>query len=374
VNRIRVRRNRMAWFGLVGLLVVVGASVAIAQETQLGGKLRSGGEIVVLADERVAGDLYGSGGQVRIEGTVEGDLVAMSGHIRVSGEVGGDVISASGNVDVSGQVGGDLRAGAGRVNISGSVGEDVFAGAGQLTVTSSGRVGEDLVFGTGQTTMDGRVEGDVLGATGSYTRGGTVGGSEDVSVAERRRALTLEDRVLEGLRRFVSLLVVAALLLWIFPRLVDGAAQRLRQRPLVSLGVGVLGVVGFLLLIIGLILVAVLLSIGFGLARLGDLVGITIFGTTAALGLLAFLFYVVAAFAAQAAVGLALGRLATGAGAGARRWAALVLGVLVVVAISSLPAVSGWLAFLIAVLGLGAVILELRRRRRPPAEAPAPAS
>lgn len=359
------------WFGAVGLLVVVGASVAIAQETRLGGKLRSGGEIIVLASETVSGDLYASGGQVRIEGTVDGDLVAMSGQVRVTGEVSGDVVSASGNVDVSGQVGGDVRAGAGRVNISGSVGEDVFAGAGQLTVTSSGRVGEDLVFGTGQTTMDGRVDGDVLGATGSYTRGGTVGGTEDVTVAERRRALTIEERLLEGLRRFVSLLVVAALLLWIVPRLVDGASERLRHRPLASLGVGVLGFVGFVVLVIGLILVAVLLSIGFGLARLGDLVGMAIFGTTALLSVLAFLFYVVAAFAAQAAVGLALGRLATGASAGARKWVALVLGVLIVVVVTSLPAVSKWLGFLVAIFGLGAIILELRRRRRAPAEAAA---
>jgi cytoskeletal protein CcmA (bactofilin family) len=369
VHEGRFRRNPAVWFGAVGLLVVVGATVAIAQETRLGGKVRAGKEIVVLASETVSGDLYASGGQIRIEGTVDGDLVGMSGQIRVSGEVSGDLVSASGNVDISGQVGGDVRAGAGRVNISGSVGEDVFAGAGQLTVTSSGRVGEDLIFGTGQTTMDGRVEGNVLGATGSYTRRGTVGGTEDVTVAQQRRALTVEDRLLGGLRRFVSLLVVATLLLWLFPRLMDGAAERLRNRPLVSLGVGVLGVVGFVLLIIGLILVAILLSIGFGLARVGDLVGITIFGTTAVLGVLAFLFYVVAAFAAQAAVGLALGRLATGVSAGARRWAALVLGVLLVVVITSLPAVSGWLAFLIAVIGLGAIILELRRRRRAPQQA-----
>lgn len=362
----RFRRNPAVWFGAVGLLVVVGASVAIAQETRLGGKLRAGREIVVLASETVSGDLYASGGQVRIEGTVDGDLVAMSGQVRVSGEVRGDVVSASGNVDVSGQVGGDVRAGAGRVRISGSVGEDVFAGAGQLTVTTSGRVGEDLIFGAGQTTMDGRVEGNVLGATGSYTRRGTVGGTEDVTVAQQRRALTFEERLLGGLRRFASLLVVAALLLWIFPRLVDGAAERLRRRPLVSLGVGVLGVVGFVVLIIGLILLAVLLSIGFGLARLGDLVGITIFGTSALLSFLAFLFYVVAAFAAQAAVGLALGRLATGASAGARRWVALVLGVLIVVLITSLPAVGRWLAFVVGLFGLGALILEFWPRRRAP--------
>ena len=360
----RSRRSRALWLGGIGLLVVIGASVAIAQETRLGGKVRGGDEIVVLPSETVSGDLYAAGGQVRIEGTVDGDLVAMSGQVDVSGEVTGDVVSASGNVDILGQVGGDVRAGAGQVRISGSVGEDVFAGAGQLTVTSSGRIGEDLIFGTGQTTMDGRVEGDVLGGTGQYTRRGTIGGSEDVTVARERRELTVGDRLLAGLRRFVSLFLVAALILWIAPRLIDGAAEKLRARPLASLGIGVLGVVGFVVLVVGLILVAVLLSIGLGLVRLGDVVGLTIFGTTVLLMVLAFAVYVVAAFAAQAAVGLALGRLATGASPGARRWTALVLGVVVVVLLTSLPAVGGWLAFVIALFGLGAVIMEFWPRRR----------
>ena len=359
-----VHRKAAVWFGVVGLLLVVGASVAIAQESRLGGKVRAGGDVVVLEDETISGDLYASGGQVRIEGTVEGDLVAMGGQIQVSGEVGGDVLAASGNVDISGEVGGDVRAGAGQVNISGSVGEDVSAGAGQITVTSSGRVGEDLLFGTGQATLDGRVDGDVLGATGNYRRGGTVGGTEDVTVSRKRAAPTLEDRLLGGLRRFVSIFIVGALLLWLAPRLVDGAAQRLRDRPLLSLGVGVLGIVGFLVLIVGLILVAVLLSIGLGLVRLGDLVGVTIFGTWTLLTVFVFLFFVLAAFGAQAGVGLAIGRLAVRASPEARRWGALVLGILIVVLVSSLPVVGGWLAFVIVLFGLGAIILEMRPRRR----------
>jgi hypothetical protein len=47
----------------------------------------------------------------------------------------------------------------------------------------------------------------------------------------------------------------------------------------------------------------------------------------------------------------------------------VVLGVLIVVVISSIPAVGGWLAFLIALFGLGAFILEmLASAARPAAE------
>ncbi|MGH2555027.1 MAG: hypothetical protein ACRDHO_04840, partial [Actinomycetota bacterium] len=102
-----------------------------------------------------------------------------------------------------------------------------------------------------------------------------------------------------------------------------------------------------------------------GLIRLEDLVGITIWGTGALITALGFLFFVAAGFAVQAAVGRVLGGLGT-----AQRWAALVLGVLMVVVISSLPVVGGWFGFLIALFGLGALTLEFwpwRRRAPQPA-------
>jgi hypothetical protein len=371
VGEPRLRRHPASWLSAIGLLVIIGAGVAIAQESRLGGKIRAGDEVVVLAGETVDSDLYAAGGLVRIEGTVSGDLVGVAGQVQVSGEVTGDVLAGSGNVDISGDVGGDVRVGAGQVSISGTVGEDVSAGAGQVTVTSSGQVGEDLIFGTGQTTLDGRVHGDVLGATGNYRRRGTVGGTEDVTVAREKRAPTIEERLLAALRRFVSILIVGALLLWLAPRIVDGAAQQLRRRPLASLGVGVLGVIGLAVLVLGLILVAVLLAIGLGLVRLGDLIGLTIFGTWTLLTVLGFFFYVVAAFAAHAAVGLALGRLASRADPDARRWGAFALGVLIVVLIMSVPVVGGLLAFLFVLVGLGALILEFWPRRRAPQPAEA---
>ena len=87
------------------LLFVVGASAALAQETQLGGKLRGGDQVVVPAGETVEGDLYASGGLVRVEGRVEGDLLAAAGQVQVAGQVTGDVMAAGGSIDISGRVG-----------------------------------------------------------------------------------------------------------------------------------------------------------------------------------------------------------------------------------------------------------------------------
>lgn len=359
------RRARLGWLGIVSLLVVTGASVAVAQETQLGGKIQSGSQITISAEETVDGDLYASGGRVIVEGSVDGDLIAAAGQVTISGEVTGDLIASGGAVDISGEVGGDARVAAGQATVSGSIGEDLFLASGQTTISDSGEVGEDLVFGSGRMTMNGTVDGDVLGATGDYDRQGTVMGTEDVTIRDVE-APTTADRILDALQRFISLLLVAALFLWLAPRYVEEPTQMLRQRPWASLGIGFVGVIAFGVLVFLLILVAVLLAIGVGLMGLSDLVGAIIFAAVVAVAVLAFLFFLATVFGAPAWVGMALGSIAFSLDSTARRWVALIIGLAVVVALTSIPVAGGWIGLLVALFGLGAVILAFRPRTTAP--------
>lgn len=374
-DRFRERRLRnvkdrlprslpLAWVTVLALVALLGPSVALAQGA-LGGKFRTGDQIVVARGETVGGDLYASAGRVRVEGTVDGDLVAAGGNVELSGEVTGDLIAGAGTVTISGRVGGDARIGAGQVTLDGTVGEDLVVGSGQVTISSTGRVGEDFVFGTGQTTLDGHVAGDVLGSTGSYDRGGSVGGTERVNIREPEETRpTLADRLLGALRRFLSLLIVGGLLLLLATRFMDGSTATLRRRPLQSLGVGAASLVGSILLAIVVVVVAVLLGIVFGLLGLEGLLGILIFATFAFLVVLIFLLLAIFAFVGPAIVALAIGRLVLRGDSGIARWAALVLGILVVALLSSVPAVGGVISFLIGLIGLGAVALFIRSWRR----------
>lgn len=359
------RRARLGWLGIVSLLVVTGASVAVAQETQLGGKIQSGSQITISAEETVDGDLYASGGRVIVEGSVDGDLIAAAGQVTISGEVTGDLMASGGAVDISGEVGGDARVAAGQATVSGSIGEDLFIASGQTTISDSGEVGEDLVFGSGRMTMNGTVDGDVLGATGDYDRQGTVMGTEDVTIQDVE-APTIADRILDALQRFISLLLVAALFLWLAPRYVEEPTQMLRQRPWASLGIGFVGVIAFGVLVFLLILVAVLLAIGVGLVGLSDLVGAIIFAAVVAVAVLAFLFFLVTVFGAPAWVGMALGSIVLSLDSTARRWVALIIGLAVVVALTSIPVAGRWIGLLVALFGLGAVILAFRPRTSTP--------
>jgi cytoskeletal protein CcmA (bactofilin family) len=352
----------------VGVVLASLSAAAVAQQTQLGGKVRSGSEVTVPAGETVQGDLIASGGTVTIDGRVDGDLVASGGRVKVTGTVSGDVLATAGDTTISGRVDGDVRVAAGQARLEGPVGEDVLLGAGQATVASGARIGGDLIFGTGQMTMDGAVSGSVLGGTGSYTRRGTVGGTEDVSVQQREEAEpTVADRALDGLRRYVSILVIGLLMLWLVPRLIRDAAESVRRRPLLSFGVGILGIIGFIILLIVVIVVTVLLAIALGLLGLAELAGTIAFAGALAAAIIVFLFLVAVGFSAQATVGMALGQLVF---RGERRgfgaaFAALALGLLVVVLISLIPVAGGWLEGLVVLFGLGALVLSLRFGRRP---------
>jgi hypothetical protein len=358
---------------VVACLVVTGASVAMAQETQLGGKIQAGGQVTISADETVDGDLYASGGRVLIEGTVDGDLIAGAGQVTISGQVSGDVMASAGTVDISGEVGGDARVASGQATVSGSIGEDLFIASGQTTIADSGEVGEDLVFGSGRMTMNGTVTGDVLGATGAYDRQGTVGGTESVTIREVE-APTAIDRVVDAIQRFFSLLLVAALFLWIAPRYVNQPTEMLRERPWTSLGVGVVGLIAFGVLVFLVVLVAVLLCILLALVGLSDLVGAIIFAALVTVAVLAFLFFLIAVFGAPAWVGMAVAGLVVGLDSTSRRWAALIIGLAVVVALTSIPIVGGWIGLVVFFFGLGAAILAFRPRRAPALVAEPPAT
>jgi len=348
----------------IAFLAVALASLpaaAAAQQSELGGKVRSGQEVTVPVGETVQGDLIASAGRVRIDGRVDGDLVATGGEVTVAGTVTGDVLATAGSTTISGEVGGDVRAGTGRARVEGQIGEDLVLGAGQATIARGAQIGGDLIVGAGRLRLDGTVTGSVLGAAGDYTRTGSVGGSEQVTVQQPEQERTLTDRGFDLLRRYVSILIIGLLLLWLLPRAFRGAADAVRGRPLVSFGVGILGFIGVVVLLVLVVLVTVLVAVGLGLLGLGSLTGAAVFGGTLAAGFVAFLFFLAVAFGAQATVGLGLGRLLF---RGPRRsflkaFVALVIGVAVVVLISAIPVAGGWLEALLVLLGLGALVLML---------------
>jgi hypothetical protein len=369
VRRLLVRRCVLIVLGaLVAVLALAGA--ATAQEVKLGGKVRSGRQVVIPQNETVPGDLIVAGGRVSVDGTVNGDLVATGGSVEVRGKVLGEALLAGGQISVPGEIDGALRVGAGQVTLGGIVKKDVLLGAGRAVVTSSGRIGGDFIFSAGQMTLDGAVAGRVLGYAGSYTKNGTVAGTEEVTLGQTQKHVpTAGDRVLGFIREYVSILALGALFLWLLPKLFLGTEWGVRGRVLPSLGVGIGGVFGLAVLLLFLIFLAAALGIPLGLLGFGSLVAAIVMAVVLAWMVLGFLLFVLAAFGAPAVVGTAVGDLILGPRsepATKRPFVSLALGVLIVVALMTVPVVGGLFGVLVFLLGLGALLLWLWQRRRGP--------
>jgi hypothetical protein len=360
--------------GVVALMAVVAIGPVAAQGISPPAglpKFRSGDSVAIPAGEVVPHDLYVTGSRIRHAGRIEGDLLVAGGQLDLGGTVTGDLVVAGGTVNVTGTVGGDVRAAGGQVTVAGTVAEDALLAGGTLLLAPTGRVGDDLIVTGGQVAVDGTVAGDVLGSAGTYTRGGQVSGQESGTIGQGAPpAAAPEGWLVQQLRRFVGIALIGALLLAVAPWLLQSSAAVLRGRPLQSLGVGVLGLVGFVVLLVCVVLLTVVLAIVFGLATLGQLLVTTVVGGILATGMIGFTFAVIAAFVVYSVVGLLLGRLAFGSRSAQDRWwalGALLLGVLFVVLVTAIPFVGPVLNLAVLLFGLGALVLygwEQWRQRR----------
>ena len=307
-------RTRRAFAALMaGRLLGLGALVVLVVPFPVGAVATSG-TVLIPAERVVEEDLFAAGSRVIVEGTIKGDLTVTTRRLIISGVVEGDVNGLAWSVDISGEVGGTVRAAAWTVDVAGSVGDDLMAFARSVEVDGvvsrdllvaafsarhSGTVGRqirgELLWGL---YVDGAVAGDIdvgvhrltitdtatVGQAVSYRRGllpdnirgwgarADISESADLGlVAEVRptptdisvRAL----RLLFQLLRFVGLLFTGIVLIGVFPRLSERAAEKVLRRPvttfLVGLAVFVLVPIAFVVTLFTIVLAPLaLLAIG----------------------------------------------------------------------------------------------------------------
>jgi cytoskeletal protein CcmA (bactofilin family) len=383
----------------------------------------------------VQGDLVAVGGTLNINGAVEGDLIAagqnlivrgtveddarVTGYaITLEGEVGDDVVAAGFSLAStgSGAIGGDLMMIGYQTLLDGSVGGDasVAGGAVKIGGTIQGDAKIDVggseqgaslppfydfmpntpsvpTVPGGLTLAEGAaIEGDLTytANTRAGVPSGAVAGEVDFNEyePETRRARRQQPSpamralrwLLDQARRLATLLLVGVLMMGLTPRWTRLLAKQIEEKPLPSLGWGLVSVGAFGALMVALVMATVLLTLLFGLVTLGGLGRrFAVLGGLAATAT-GFSFSLLWRYVTAIAVGLLVGQLVFRlfqSPAAEHRWWPMVVGVVLFVAVTAVP-VLGWLVRLIAVLlGLGAVWLwgMGKARRQPTAPAPAEA-
>ena len=330
--------------GIVVLVVVSSlfAGVASARSGIGGTTTVESGETVsslsgvygtIIIEGTVTGDVSGLAGDVLIRegGVVEGNLDVAAGSIRIDGTVQGSVSTGSGAVRIgeTGVVQGTFDVGAGNVEIDGTIDGDVTIGADTI------RLGDAATIG-GSLTYDGDLQGNREAVQGTITRDSSI----NVGPGIFDNIQPFADFVFTLSILFLNF-VLGALLLVLFPGFSERVADRVSTDPVRT---GLVGL-GFLIAV-PLLLIAI---------------AITIIGIPVALaGGLAFLMFVW--------IGIVYGRFALGYWLLSytdvdNRWAALALGLVIGAALGQIPLLGGLVNFVIFLLGLGALVLGLYRRR-----------
>lgn len=288
------------------------------------------------------------GASVRPTVAVGGDLTALGGRVVVDQAVGSDALLLGGTVDVRSPVGGDLRTAGGDVALEGAVGGDVQSTVEEMQLGPLARVGGDLRYSAASVVQDpaavvsGVVERvDWPPGTGPGREGGhPMRDGPRTGMGSWWLLVPLSMGLL-------GVLSVAGVVLFVFSHFAGRAAQQIETRPWLALGLGAACLLA--MPVLAMLLFFTLLGIPLGL------VVMALYPPLLLLGWLIGALYAARWLSAHASTPVDLASRPVPYG-----WmVAAVIGLLVVGAV---PVVGPLLAAACMAAGVGACVLEWRRR------------
>jgi cytoskeletal protein CcmA (bactofilin family) len=369
-------------FASMAIALVAPSSVP-AQGVKVDMDMKDRPSLEISKDQVLKKDLYFAGSQLRVDGTVDGDVYAFAQDADISGHVTGDVICFARSLRVSGHVDGNVRSFTNNVTITGTVDKSVTTMNEDARLEPSASVGHNFTSFTQIVAIDGKVGRDVL----AMFQEGTVAGTIDGNFKGRGQSLSITSTAqINGEAKFEGEK----------PAEVASGAKlasplqftKLEHKSRTERGIGfyiwrVVWAGAWILL--GLVLISLMpgfakdtvesaerygasLGLGvlvfFGVVIAAFIACITIVGLL--VGISTFFLWLVCVFSSYVVVGSVVGRWVLGRAHDL--WPAvgrMALGVVIVVILTGIPHVGGWVMFGIWIWGMGAIALALYRRFQP---------
>jgi cytoskeletal protein CcmA (bactofilin family) len=400
----------------LALLVVLGAALmlalpqpALAQGIVYGQSIPSG--VVVENDVLLAGET------VTIDGTVLGDVVAVGTTVRVNGQIRGSLITAAQTISINGSVGGTIYSAAADLLLgpTADIQRNLYYAGLSMTAQRGSRIERDLLGVTFGATLGGSIGRETRAVIGpleiarmiisiakwdvkipiltsptssisspaaavrSHGFTLTAAASRVQAAAQRGEMRTAGPSapidfapvwawLLQELRVLASLVVMALLVAWLLPTFTADAADRVRARPLLALGYGLIGLVIAVnligvALVIGVLMLAIGLSLGY--ASLWNLTFLFWGVGFSALGLAVFILAAFVLYGSRMIVTYLVGSLilVRWPNLARHRWLPLLVGLIPYLLVTSIPWI-GWIFdILFMSVGLGAAWLTFRSKR-----------
>lgn len=367
------------------LLLIVYCSLFIAPRAVHGYELLPAGQVI-------NSDYFQSGQAVQIDGDINGDVFLAGGIIVVNGKINGDLFALGGKIDINGPVENNVRVAGGDVTLNGPVGRNVFLACGSCNVTGQATIAGSLLVSAGNAQiapnkigrgfrffgqrlfLNSAINNEafvvanqefLLGSQASissvlkYTGnsavvtepGATIAGNivfQKTSPQENfprffgARTILQSYQKIKPLTEFFGFAVSALIgfiLLGLFPKGFEKVANAIENKPVASLGWGVI-------IALGLPVVTVLFAL--------TIVGIPV---SLVLILLAYLVWI----ASQYLTAFFLGRKIMLQRFGERRGWALFLGLFLIYLLGLIPVLGNLIKLFLVLLTLGAITLAYKQ-------------
>jgi cytoskeletal protein CcmA (bactofilin family) len=330
----------------------------------------------VRVDKAVKGDVFLAGCSIDIDAAVDGDALVAGGNVRIGAPIGQTLYAAGGQLTVNANVGRNARIAGGQVELGprSQVGGNVTVGGGEVRI--NGTVKGYVRAAGGKVLINGPVEGDVVATSGEVELGPNARISGQLRYASRDEITRdAAAQVQGGIERMqieggwpvpdraersvgrrggwvwsIGLMAIAALLVAALPDFCARVAETLRSRTAMSL------LLGF---------IALVCIPAAALILLFTIIGVPLALMTVAL-------YLALLLAGYVSTGIGVGEWVLTRfkpdRAGAKWWriGAAVLGMLAISLLGRLPYVGGLVVLIALLLGLGALLLQVRHATAAP--------
>ncbi|NHK28536.1 DUF4097 domain-containing protein [Parvularcula flava] len=202
-----------------------------------------------------ASDVILTGGNVELaSGTITDDVIAFAGNIQIDEDmtIGGSAMLNGGNIEIGAPIGGELRASGGNISLTANVTGDAYLTGGTVTI------GEGVV-----------ISGDLTWAAEEFilSPGASVTGEIIEEELEKKPSAFSPEAIIAALFGAILFLAGLGLLILIiaalFPGLMTRSSAMIAEKPLTSLGIGVLVVVVMPLMGLAFMISIIGISAGF---------------------------------------------------------------------------------------------------------------
>lgn len=382
------------------MLVVMLTLSSVVPRYVMAGETLTGNDATLPSGSIVSDDLYVSGRNVTIDGSALRDVVGIAGEFTLNGLINGNLNLAARTTTINGPIGRSIRITGQHVTINSTVGGDVVVFAASVTLGANATVSGDLIVYAGDVVVDGTVQGAVKGGANQVTINGLVkgplsvnagsmdtansaptptpqsqaatpasGGATPVAVAQTQSqtptpaettstsggSRTSPGQIAAYYRwfQFLAAIVSTMVLILILPKATRNVAGSIRSTPFAALVAGILA--------LAIVPLAMLL------------LTVTIVGIP--LAMVVGMLMICAAYLSQVFAGVAIGQLITSRlNFGTGRLPTLAAGLIGVcmiwvVRILPIPVWNFAVAFVIALAGIGGIVLAIRRSPRATAAA-----